>query len=392
MKITHLVVVTGGYPSPAAPTHTPFVKQFAHAVARQGVRCTVVHPVAAHDGVNRKGYPFRTVEPAGDGASVEILRPLFLSLSARASFARFGRLNPGIVTLANFTAAVRRTLKARNLHPDALYGHFLYLAGVAAIKVGNMMRIPAFPGVGEGEFWTVRNFGKARLQQDICHASAFTANSTVLKKMLHSELAIPPSKIGVFPNGIDNTIFHPRDKAQLRQQYGLPQNLFLTVYAGNYLFKKGAVRVAEAIGGLAGVGGIFMGQGPMPPKGDNIVFNARVPHAQVPELLCAADVFVLPTLVEGSSNAIVEAMACGLPVVSSTGAFNDDLLSPDMSIRVDPMNVQAIRDAILTLRDNPGFRARMAEAALKQSRRFDINERARRILDFMTEKIAHVDQ
>ena len=387
MAISQLSVITYGYPSPARPTLYPFVRQFAHALVQQGVRCTVIHPVAVYKALNRRGFPFRTIELVGNDRTVEVLRPAFLSLSSRQSFARFNRLNPGLITLWSFTHAVKNTLRTMAIRPDALYGHFLYLAGAAAVKAGEKFEIPAFPCVGEGEFWTVAEFGKARSKQDLKGAKGFLSNSNLLKRMLHDEIEVPLKKIGVFPNGVDKELFFPRNRELMRNKYILASELCLVAFVGNYSFKKGPVRVAEAISGMKGVGGIFMGYGPCQPKGENIVFNKRVQHYMVPELLSAADIFVLPTLVEGSSNAIVEAMACGLPIVSSKGEFNDDLLTGDMSIRVDPLDVCEIRNAIRTLCDDPALRARMSEAALQRARQFDINTRARRILKFMTEKI-----
>jgi glycosyltransferase involved in cell wall biosynthesis len=145
--------------------------------------------------------------------------------------------------------------------------------------------------------------------------------------------------------------------------------------------------VAAAIDGLEGVGGVFAGEGPDPPEARNIIFADRVAHDLVPRLLSACDIFVLPTLVEGCCNAIIEAMACGLPIVSSDRPFNDDLLSPDMSLRIDPTDVQATRRAILELRDNPTRRATMSSAALTRSRQFCIDQRAKCVLDFMGGKV-----
>ena len=72
-------------------------------------------------------------------------------------------------------------------------------------------------------------------------------------------------------------------------------------------------------------------------------------------------------------------MACGLPVVTSSGRHMDDIVDGDVAIRVDPGDVAALRDAILALQRDPERRARMAAACLRKARDFDIDERARRI-------------
>jgi teichuronic acid biosynthesis glycosyltransferase TuaC len=384
---SHLVVVTGNYPAPARPTYGTFVRQFAHAVARLGVECTVIQPVAIHHAWRRGDYPFRDLEATGHGQTVEVFRPRFISLSANEDFVRFGPLSPSLFTLSRFTGAVRRVLRDQNLRPDALYGHFLFLAGAAAVRIGRETGLPAFPCVGEGELWTVRQFGVARSRKELAPACGFLANSTALKQTLIRELGLVAERIGVFPNGTDLTEFKPKDRLAARQKFGLPPDRFLVASSGNFLMKKGIVRVGEAIEGLAGVAGVFAGSGPVPPRASNMALCRRVSPAEMPDLLSACDVFVLPTLIEGSCNSLVEAMACGLPIISSTGEFNDDLLTDEFSIRLDPLDVPAIRQAIVRLKDDPALRARMAEAAGRHSRHFDINDRARRIVGFMEARV-----
>jgi len=74
-------------------------------------------------------------------------------------------------------------------------------------------------------------------------------------------------------------------------------------------------------------------------------------------------------------------------VISSTGAFNDEILNEHVSIRVDSMDVGALRRAIILLKGDAALRQSMADAALKWSDNFDIDQRAKNILRFMESKI-----
>jgi glycosyltransferase involved in cell wall biosynthesis len=379
-----LCIISRGYPHRQNPISFPFVRQFAHAAARQGVKVTVIAPLPFH--VAWRGHePEHAVEEVAGGHAVDVFYPRYLSTSSR----QVAGWNTARLGFELFCRAVRRVLRKRmQSKPDALYGHFLYMGGAAAVRMGVELGIPAFPMVGEGLLNTMDAFGKERALRDFSRATAFMANSSCLAGLLQQDLGVRPDEIGVFPNGIDHRAFYPRDKAAMRAKYGLPLDALLVICVAFQDVQKGPVRVGEAIRGLAGVKGVFLGKGPNPPQSENVIINRSVPHGEVPEWLSAADVFVLPSTFEGCCNAALEAMSCGLPVVSSNGTFNDDILTPDVAFRVDPLDVPAIRAAIVRLRDEPGLRTRMGEAALRWSDNFDADRRARRMLDYMRAKSA----
>jgi glycosyltransferase involved in cell wall biosynthesis len=114
-----------------------------------------------------------------------------------------------------------------------------------------------------------------------------------------------------------------------------------------------------------------------------VLFQGEVPHEDVPIWLSAADVFVLPTLNEGCSNAILEALFCGLPIVSSDLPFNHDILDDQVAVLVDPQDVQAITQAVFALVDSTERRLAMSQAALQRSKSFRLADRARNVLAFL---------
>ena len=386
----HLLIVTSGYPSKANPSHFVFVQQFVHALIAEDIQCTVINPISFHSFLKRKKFsPYFSIDFAPDKQEIRVFRPLFFSFSAKPWFNHFSKLNPALLTYHNFKRAVKGCIKRHSIKPDVLYGHFLFQSGATAVTLGREMGIPGFPGVGEsvrtGEtISTIALYGGIQKARLLFRGSpGVITNSSLLQRMVRDQLNIPITKIGVFPNGINTKRFYSRDKHQMRIKYGFPNDLFLIGCLGHYSYNKGQQRVLEAIQGIDNVGIVFIGGGVPHSDSTKILFNQAVEHEKVPELLSACDIFVLPTLGEGSCNAIVEAMASGLPVISSDAEFNDDLLSDEMSIRVNPMKINEIRHAIQTLLGDANCRKRMAAAALQRSRNFDIQDRVRNILRFM---------
>ena len=202
-----------------------------------------------------------------------------------------------------------------------------------------------------------------------------------------------PDKCKVFPNSIDNKTFRLLKKEDCRQKLGLPVDSFIIAFVGWFIERKGPNRVAKAIEKLEDhdVKALFIGKSPESDgvefSCDNILFKGSVQHSELPSFLNAADVFVLPTQAEGCCNAIIEAMACGLPIISSNLPFNWDILNENNSIMVDPNNVDEIATAIKKLKDDIDLRNAMSSEAVKTASGLTISARAKNIIEFIKSKL-----
>lgn len=372
----HIAFVTGIYPSRSRPNLGTFVQQLVWAVARIGERCTVVAPTSLFErryGPLDPGFGTETPAP---GISVDVYRPRFISASAK----QVGPFNTNELSHFGFARAARRVLRQLSLVPDALYGHFLYPSGRAVARLGEEMGLPAFSAHGDD---CLDDCNLKRGARDFSHLTGIIAVSERNKKFCEEHLGFPPGRIAVFPNGVNRQEFYPRDRTEMRRKHGLPLDNTLVAFAGHFIERKGPHRVLEAIEPLVDVRAVMMGAGPVRLESPQIVFRGPVLNSQVAELLSACDIFVLPTTNEGCSNAILEAFTCGLPVVTSKGDFNDEIVNDDVGLRVDPMNVREIRSAIATLAADPAARMEMSRRALEYAKRFSLEARAKGILEWM---------
>jgi glycosyltransferase involved in cell wall biosynthesis len=93
---------------------------------------------------------------------------------------------------------------------------------------------------------------------------------------------------------------------------------------------------------------------------------------------------VLPTLHEGSCNVIIEAMACGLPIISSKIPEIEFQCDDSFSILIDPLNIDQLKHSIAILLADEEKIAKMGKAAIEHSKKFDLQQRAIKILNFIS--------
>lgn len=152
------------------------------------------------------------------------------------------------------------------------------------------------------------------------------------------------------------------------------------------------MRVSEAIKRLDddSIKSVFIGgqvEGKkLDPDCKGIIFKGTLKHNQIPEYLSAADVFVLPTLAEGCSNSIVEALSCGLPIISSNLLFNHDILNSKNSIMIDPTSIDDIMSAIMKIKNNTKLANALRTGAIETAKALTIENRVKAITDFINSK------
>lgn len=384
MQIKSLCFITDKYPTDEYPANT-FLDKLVSEIAKTGIECTVIsaYSVTEHR-LHRTPYnpPYHRIKTLPGGKKINIYSPRFVTLSNK----KLLNTNTAYFGINSMLRAVRKTVKKENIDPDAFYGHFILPSGICSAKMGRLTGKPSFLAYGESSIKIIDCLSKDYVRDVLSKLSGVIAVSGKNRDELIENAIVPPDKIQVFPNGADPAQFRPLDRGACRKELGFDKDDFIIAFNGAFIERKGVLRVIEAIKKVGGVQSIFIGSGEQNPDCDGILFKGRLPHEKICTYLCAADAFVLPTLNEGCCNAIVEALSCSLPVISSSLSFNDEILDESCSIRINPDSVDEIASAIKLIKDDPQTRERLAEGAEKKAKGLTISARANNIIAFLDEK------
>lgn len=386
----HIVIVSDDFPEKNHQSYV-FVEQLVIALSNLDVKVSVIAPqrwTKIIIGANEK-YPKYKKYYTKNGNTYEVYRPYYYISAGNVKFLqRF--------QVASLRRSVERVLNRIGHHNiDVVYGHFWHNAN-SLVHFSNKYSKPLFVACGESGNAIYRLLGilnpseKKKLSETV--NGVISVSTENKNRVLKYGLSIK-DKIEVIPNAVDKNVFYQKDKQSLRKAFGIKDSDFVISFVGAFIQRKGSNRLSDAITQLndPSIKSFFMGKAvsndDCTPDCPGIMLKDSIRHDKLPDYLNASDVFVLPTLNEGCCNAIVEALSCGLPVISSNLPFNDDILDDTCSIRIDPTNVKEIKDAILLLKNDKILKERLAKGALAKSESLAIETRAQRVLEFINSKV-----
>ncbi len=284
---------------------------------------------------------------------------------------------------------------------DLIFVSGYRIIGLTAVLVGKLFRKPVVvkadsQGEMSGEFFEsgLRKFGVSRSSLlfrlflgfrnlILKKADAFSAISPEIASEWTSD-GMPPNKIHQIPNGVDTALFTPVNAGQkrhLREKLNLPQAAIIALYTGRLVSYKGLplllkvwdelrCRHENAILLLAGIGGLDIHNCETQLRDyvtsagleKHVWFLGSVPN--VPEYLQAADLFVFPTENDAFPSSLIEAMACGLPIVTTpVGAIKTMIAHQETGLLVQPGNRQQLYEALVAILSDPARASRLGQAS-----------------------------
>jgi len=222
-------------------------------------------------------------------------------------------------------------------------------------------------------------------------AAAVVANSKGLRKLALEFM--PALDIRIIPNGIDKEKFHPSEKQGFTKPIqALTVSRLISRKRMDLLI--GAVGCAKELGldihlNIAGEGNLMEQLQRLANElnlADSVSFKGRVPAERMPQLYRDNDIFVVSSAHEGMSNAMLEAMASGLPIITTRCEGVEELIAGN-GIIIEQANAEEIAEAIKKLADNRQTCMKMSVAARKRAALFTWSSVAGKYIELYQEII-----
>ena len=211
---------------------------------------------------------------------------------------------------------------------------------------------------------------------EVQEADAVIVASTFAKESL-VENDIDLKRVHVVPYGVDTKRFHPPEQAVASN--GVSNDRLRVLFVGRAGQRKGIGYLLQAVHelrkthnvSLTVVGNLWGDALAFEPYAEDYVHLGRVPDSIFPQVYHQADVFVLPSLIEGFGLVILEAMAAGLPVIVTQNTGGRDLVEDGVEGFIIPIrNVKVLQERLIYLSENPNVRRQMGQAARRKAERY----------------------
>lgn len=345
-----VVVLSTLFPNSAQPQAGLFIRERMFRVARE-LPLTVVAPVPwfpLQSLLRRLRPHFRPDVPREEVQNgITVLHPRFLSVPGL-----FKRLDGVLLALGAWRTLFKLRRDGRM---DVLDAHFGYPDGYAASLLARWLRVPFTVTLRGTEVRHAHTPGlSSRLRKALLRADRIFSVSASLTDVA-AGLGVARERMVVVGNGVDTDRFHPMDRSAARAALGITANAPVLVSVGGLTERKGFHRVIEVLPQLRerhpGLQFLIIGgasaEGDWGPQlrrqrdelglQDCVRFLGTLSPDALREPMSAADVFVLATRNEGWANVFLEAMACGLPVVTTDVGGNREVVSDPALGQIVPL-------------------------------------------------------
>jgi glycosyltransferase involved in cell wall biosynthesis len=320
--------------------------------------------------LTERGIRPRVLTRAVKGAAPKVVAG---GVPVRRSFARGESASASLAFVAGSFADVVRHRRTT----DLVHAHGALspaTIGLAAIRIGIPCVVTPLGAGPPGDIARIRQKpgGRRRLEMLATHAYFIALSDEIATEL--GDVGVPPERIRLVPNGVDAAVYRPassEDRARLRSELEMRPG-FCAVFVGRLHPVKNLPMLLQAIALTSDIDLAVVGDGSERPALEHLARELGIDHRvsfvgasnRVEDHLRAADAFVLPSIAEGMSNALAEAMASGLACVASSSAAGvRGLFEGGRGMTADPNDARSWAAALTQLSTDPLRRRALGTAA-----------------------------
>lgn len=361
MAKNRILFISNLFPNPLSPDRATYNRQQLSAL-QEYYGIDVIAPIAWTD-MLRQG----TLRTAADETCAGIYHPVYW-YPPGCFRSRYGEF------FYHSIKSVAGSLLERHKY-DLIFSSWLYPDGWAAARLAEQFRLPLFVkvhGTDVNRLTTGSKLAQKSLSVTRAAQKVICVSKALQDRLL--ELGCEAAKPVVVYNGINRDIFHPRPRHEARLELGINQAEQLVLFVGNLKKDKGLAELIAAFATMSESAHAdeptrlaIIGTGPylpelkrlmaLLPDPGKVILPGVLPLERIAVWMCAASVVCLPSYMEGVPNVVLEALACGTPVVATSVGGIPELDRGDGSlVLVEPRSVSELAKA-LQLMLNRGDRA-----------------------------------
>ncbi len=278
------------------------------------------------------------------------------------------------------SGAVRLLPRLRAFDPDVVVAYWAYPEGYSGVRAAHALGRPCIVGVLGSDVLTRAGRLERMTRIALHEADAVAVVSEHLARVVAQRYGVDPRRVHTIINGYNTTVFRPQPQTACRAALGLRDEARLIVFVGRLIEAKGLRELLGAFEALAArdprIELALIGDGVMraelaalaqaSPAAARIHMPGALAPAQVAMWLGAGDLATLPSWSEGYPNVVVEALACGRPVVASDVGGLPEIVTQANGILVPARDADALAGALRQALDREWDHGSIA-AAMRRS-------------------------
>jgi teichuronic acid biosynthesis glycosyltransferase TuaC len=363
MDKKRIIIITNLYPNSEEPLRGVFVESMAKEL-KELCDLTVISPLPwfpKGDFLKRFGkwHKYSLVNNSREKDGIKIYYPKFIAIP------KMGIVHSFFMFIAIFSL-VNKLHKQKPI--DLINAHWIFPDGVAANWVAQFLKIPI---VLSAHGCDINHYPKLFMRKTpivraLAKANGISVVSSAQKTVVE-KMGIVSAKIQVVRNGVDFKLFKLRDKIACRKKYGLEPDMKMILFVGQIIEVKGIEFLIEAFSSIAPINPEYklflIGQGHLRQKYEEVIlarglshsllFKGEISREEIPYWFGASDALCLPSIREGCPTVILEALACGKPIVASKVGGIPELINDKNGILVEARDPKALAAALTLALNRP---------------------------------------